>query len=1173
MIKRVQYYVRQFSLANLNENYELIATDDSNKEGISQSENFLFYQTYKKLKSLELENSNNENAKETEKNILKDIISIETGGGATKEMNERLEYILKNGVKLEDTKYLFLDVLLSGSQHKNVKQYFVNEKYYEALKEIITLNKIPKETVTAKFLTAVALMTTSCNLIDLDLENLDICIIEDIEYETEPREIVYNAEYKPTDEEKEEVSKMYEIIEYSHQCSVERAKAKERMAAKENNTIPHKKKDNGQYTESQWRKQGRRVKLDEIANPSSRHFVRKDTYKWYGYYKEEQTDPIPEDCNLDLIKVSRVTTGIDFVKAKKPIPINFADGTGIITGKLAKQIKSQLGEIHEGYQIRLPFIKSFSVVVPEFTVWIKSEYKNCCKQDEKGYYILDLFNKKHYIDKIDLIITKSCFKAFLEKSEECKNIQGCLFKDFDEYNEFLIKYDFDKLGIANYVHTPKSKYTEITYQHLLALNIDNPAILTAFASKEIALINKVLNVYNGTEELDEDNIKFILAFLNILRDINKKDENKEDSNNKFEDYAIQMISLNSQTIFDNHVRNKILQRIKILINKMRLGKILMPCNYYYATCHIPSLMNWIVNRDIDKFKKIVPQNRVFMGNMQGKCVAIRNPITAPSEVGLLEFGKDYCQYTENLKHIIQFGEGDYMMRMNLDFDGDKICLFDSKTNYRNMNFDFLHMYEDKTIGGIPALNYYKDKYDEALYKINSNVEEPIYLTDFIRKLPPQVNYNDKVTATPKEFTLENVVDFIINSDDKTGSITNKATQVSNRALAEKDYEKYEYEIMYGKYLQGLQIDASKSQLEVEIDDIYNFLYYKRAKFLYSNYGGNKNSYDNKITSPLDYFAEIIMEDYAEYVDELINTNTKIRKSSQVIINTTALLKNYNINFDYTNEYIKYLKPIYLEFKEKFQEINEKYENINKYSKSDESKELRKAKRKEYSDLFEATRDKVFALFNKKNKDNWKKAASLIANAVTTIAYGLSKTNSKEDKEWRWEDNYTFAWVFGDCLLYNLWINQSKENPYISVTFGDENSYDFKLLDNYFSVELLEDFIPQESIEEIKEFTISKKLLEKKESEEVKETIEIKSRHCMGLPSGLTTKDILENRLAKGSIYKLKENKGYIQIWDDEGFVIGITGDDVRNYLEKEIVITDISNIKNKSLDIDFKIVA
>ncbi|MBF8984740.1 hypothetical protein IZY60_14450 [Lutibacter sp. B2] len=282
----------------------------------------------------------------------------------------------------------------------------------------------------------------------------------------------------------------------------------------------------------------------------------------------------------------------------------------------------------------------------------------------------------------------------------------------------------------------------------------------------------------------------------------------------------------------------------------------MPCNYHFVTCHIPSLMNWIVYRKIEEFKAVVPRNRVFMGVRKGKCVAIRNPITAPSEVGLIQLEKDDCKYTKHLKHIVQFGEGDYMMRMNQDYDGDKLCLFNNDINYRNIDFNYLEMYkntiyqvEDKDC---PALEYFDLKYKEALDEINPNRDEAIYLTDFVHKLPCQVNY-----------------------DDKTGSITNKAIQVGNRALDESDYKKYEYEIMYAKYLQGLQIDVSKNMKEVIIDDVYSYSYNKKPQFLYYNYRGKKWRYDKNVSSALDSFAEIIMMEYLKHCTALINKNTII----------------------------------------------------------------------------------------------------------------------------------------------------------------------------------------------------------------------------------------------------------------------------------------------------------
>ncbi|AKL96167.1 hypothetical protein CACET_c27220 [Clostridium aceticum] len=1159
--KRKQYLINQFQLRDIkkceDKNEYSIKVKKEHKP-VQQSENFLFYMTYKITGRVPAADQSNP---------LNEIISITTGRGANADDKALLGKILNKGFFFKDKKYVFLDVSLSGSQHKTCKQYYVSEGIYKKLKERITLGKEPNITVPSKYLTAVALMTTSCNLFDIKdyIDQLDICVIDDLEYELENQHIVYNAPYKRTDEE--------EILYQSYMEALEAIKGYEKALAEgkklaKNKEIPKRKKSNKETekTINQWKEEGLRPKLEEAAKPISMVFA-KGIYKWIPCYTKQQCERIPEE--RFVFPVDKITTEVEFKEEIKNVPINFADGTALMDINFAEKLGMKLED--QGGQLRFPYCKAFFNIL-ELREWLKEEGVES---------ITDLFGNPHPVDGIDILMTKSCFKAFLEKGETDYK-DGCLFKDMDEYKDLIKNYDFDTFGIANYVHPPKSKYTKITYQMLLALKLKD-VYMPMFAQDECDMINKVIKIYSDTGDVNWDDVKYILAFLNMLKDekeeisFNEDDEDNEDheieanpilddeaeeidTNENWEEPIIQAIKINKNMVFDPYVRKKILQRIEHMINEMRLGKMYMPCNYYFATCHIPTLIHWAINRDTEIIKEMVPQNKVFMGKTKGMYVAMRNPVTSYSEVAKLEFIPDTCKWTEHLNHIIQFGEGLYMHRMNLDYDGDKICLFSIDRNYKEMEMTWLAWCKTIKVEDSNAYIYTHSKKEKDLNKINN--QGTVTLLDFLQEALPQVNYADKDTVEPVAFTKEAVVSFILHADDKTGQITDKATQVENRMMAERKTKKYQDAIRYGKYLQGLQIDASKSGLPVEICKSFQYNFRKKPTFLYYKSGGSKWKYDNQYESPLDWFAEKLLSKYEKWIGEQINKNTRKRKDGEILKNTLALLENPNLDYAVIKEYEAKLEPEFLRYKDKFKKINERYKTIDKYSKADENKEQRKLKRREYSDLNKKTRERIYKLCPN---------PSVVAQVAVNYAYKYSKENSKDKKDLRWQDNWNFAWMFPEGILYHLWLNQDEDK--IDVLGSDERChYDFNLLDHYYIVKDDMKIYKQEEIEEISDIEVLEEYLAKEPAND----LELTNVLCMGLDKGLTTDDIA-NRVYDGAVLQLKINDGYPQLWDATGKIIGIKHDILKQYEGSRIVIKkvyeDAKSTRTITVDCSIKAIA
>lgn len=1150
--RRKQYLIKQFSLSDIiNEN----STFSISSEGVAakQSENFLFHMIVK--------------MQNIESGELNDIISIKSGRNVLKEKKETLAGILNGGVTIGDKKYVFLDCSLSSSQHKQRKQYYINEQIYAKVMETITLGKKPALAVSSKYLTAVALMTTSCNLFNISdyIDNLDICVIPDLEYEIRGQKIVYKEDYHRTPEEEVQyqtyLKQLEEQREYQKALSDGKTKAEQKKISKR-----EKGNMSTEKTSASWEKEGFQPQKEQADKPVSRVWA-SNIRKWRPCYTREQCEPITEF----EFPVNRLTTGVDFIEDVKNVPINFADGTALMDESFAKRLSMSLTD--EGGQLRFPYCKAFFSII-KLREWLKAE---------GSVLITDIFGDARPSDKIDILMTKSCFKAFLEKSEPSTNTEGCLFQNMAEYKQLIKKYGFDLFGVANYVHVPHFKYTKITYQMLLALNIKGIDLMM-FAQDECEMINKAISIYSSNGQANWYDAHYLLAFLNMLHDEKNTDDNDQsedendvesddedvpadmddtenveltDTNAQWEEPVIQAIRLNKNMVFDPYVMKKILDRINYLINEMRLGKIYMPCNYYFATCHIPTLIDWAIHRDIKRINKMVPKEKAYMGTKSSLYVGMRNPVTSYSEATKISFEADTCKWTNHLRHVIQFGEGLFMPQMNMDYDGDKICLFSTEKDYKQAEVSWPVFYKGEMIlseDGKDEIDTYESIQESKQKRLEElNPQGKVTFADFVVKSLLQIDFADKATTEPVEFNKQAVIGFILNADDKTGQITDKTSQAENRLIAEQKLDKYEYAIRYGKYLQGLQIDASKSGLPVTISESFQYNYQRKPQFLRYRCGGKEYLYDQDYKSPLDWFAKDVLANYQKWVKEQINKNTHDRKEAQHIYNTTALLLSPNLNCDVVREYEKKLEPEYLTYRSEFKAIHAKYKMIDQYSKSDDAKERRKLKRQEYSDLNQKMREQIYQLCPNQ---------SVVAQVAVNYAYKYSKENSGDTKNLRWQDNWNFAWMFPEGLLYHLWLNQDEEK--IDVIRSDERSnYDLVLLDSYFTTSFVKRSYGHDEIKEIDGIDVPQEYL----AREPESALELKNVMCKGLNTGLTIDDISE-RLFVGAVLALVKVNGYTQLWDEKGKIIGINYESLEQYSGGRVVVQRIFNQKRRTVQID-----
>ena len=184
------------------------------------------------------------------------------------------------------------------------------------------------------------------------------------------------------------------------------------------------------------------------------------------YVVEEEKEYIDKNTGKKKIYIAK-----EVEEDYRDLKISPFDGCGCHEWEFTEQISAQLGLDYNaiGAQIRLPFIKGYSVYVP---------FRKILK--EWGYEtITDIYGNVHAIDEVDCIWNTSMFKGHKLFYETYG--AGA----WNVYGDTLKKYAY-KLGISKYSHHVKylNKYTRMNFQYLQCLDLWNPNYIDAFENKD-----------------------------------------------------------------------------------------------------------------------------------------------------------------------------------------------------------------------------------------------------------------------------------------------------------------------------------------------------------------------------------------------------------------------------------------------------------------------------------------------------------------------------------------------------------------------------------------------------------------------------------------------------------------------------------------------------------------
>jgi hypothetical protein len=870
------------------------------------------------------------------------------------------ERILRDGIYYKNEKYI--RSIKSPAMGRTQRTEFIKEKYYEALFNRISLGCSPALTNINKWESALGISRSTAMPIPYIPR---VVVIPDYEKD-EIIEDVWKIE--KCDEDSEQPKLVFTEKERQREYFKAKKELKpeqEQLLALE--PIPNKRidisydeckmvPDQSEFkTFSGWDKEHRRVKIEEISKP-----MRSAAYngKLSPCYSLEQTEEVP------IIEISETSIGLKRVEYL-PYPnknVQFFDGQGLMSFQFAERIQGHLGLNYapNAVQGRMPFIKGN---------FIRFDILNWLEEKEVSE-IVDVFNvPQPIIDQegraIDLILTKSCFKAW-HKYMEGKDKPECIFKNIAEYVQLLAEYQHNSFWVANYAKPSYQlkPYTPLTYQyiHALDLSYDDLRLLSK------PLMDVIKRVLYGKKDDQEGHwirdIAFTKAFLNMIAlhdepkdveddDNEPTDEEEQQDKEKFTDEILQAIDINPLMLHDGNVRNFIVKQAMQKVKDLMRGRIPVRGSYYYLTNDPIAFMEHAANKPV---VGVLKKNQAFMNRKLGTHALFRSPLTIYNEVGKLEFVKVHNPYIRHLDNVIVLNCKDLTLaRLGLgDVDGDTALCTD----------------------------------------------DPTILAAVIDS-PTIINEDDKKTAKPVANHIESIVQLELKSlHNLTGRCTNVNTFFQNLALEEGDLKSRVLENSCLKFLQGSIIDATKNGMDVEIPYVLDRFAIKMPYFFRFINGGTEDEYQFSTKTPFNQFC-CKVESYIK--DKFQEKDGKLDRQLLGIESTKQLLQDLGkVNHSRFLKGIAYFEPVYKEYNQEKQRINRLQKEFNQLKKWERDEDSRKAISAEYKALKDKYKAKCEALCP---------YPSILASIAVEIAYVNYGTHS-------------FPWLFTEGLMENLKRNEN-----------------------------------------------------------------------------------------------------------------------------------------------------
>lgn len=498
---------------------------------------------------------------------------------------------------------------------------------------------------------------------------------------------------------------------------------------------------------------------------------------------------------LNDIFIRYVTDNRRVAEGHTDIKLSPFDGCGCHEAGFMHTVSSRLKLDYNaaGVQVRMPFIKGYSVYVPFRKILREWNIE----------YITDIYGVRHHIDDIDCIWNTSMFKG-----------HSMFYKQYgsDAWNMYMAainKYSL-RLGISKYSHHIKDieLYTRMNFQYIQCLKLWNSNYIRCFedkAFKSYDILNPdndgdgIVSIARYTTDLFENIINgnkfYTYRFLGI----------RDTKNCKTDSRYNEAILINDIMLHDPAVRHYIHMKLSKAINEARTGKIY--CSGFYHT-GVGDMLAYLQYAAGLEPVGCLNAHELYSGCMpDGDCLSLRSPLVDPSEVNRVRIvhnditDKWFAHFKD--QDIVMFNAYDISapQQGGADFDGDIFLLCNDP-----------HIVQAKS-------------------------DKPIIL-----------DINDKATAQAKEYTAENLVEYeLMTRDNRIGDITNAATCIENRyATDEAVRSLYSDFASLLRIYQGKEIDFLKTGLRWHMGAGLKKYLRQLPYFLLFNYPKEMERYKNML---------------------------------------------------------------------------------------------------------------------------------------------------------------------------------------------------------------------------------------------------------------------------------------------------------------------------------------
>lgn len=578
----------------------------------------------------------------------------------------------------------------------------------------------------------------------------------------------------------------------------------------------------------------------------------------------------------------------------KDLKISPFDGCGCHEHGFMENVSAQLGLDYNviGTQVRLPFIKGYSVYVP---------FRQILK--EWGYeYITDIYGTKHPISMVDCIWNISMFKGHKIFKEKYDN------NAWTEYMNTVRKYKF-KLGISKYSHHVKhlNKYTRMNFQYLQCLDLWNQKYIDAYENKSVGDYDvldsnndgKIVTLAKYTTTLFEKIIKgdkfYTYKFMGIM------DTDGYEPESKYLEAAL----INDVVLKDPAVKQFIYRKLKKSIDEAKVGKIY--CSGFYHT-GVGDMIGYLQYAVGEEPVGCLGDREIYSGNFDcGDIISLRSPLVDPSEVNKVKIVRNdiinrWFGYLKD-QDVVMFNMYDVSLPQQggADCDGDIFLLCDE-----------------------PII-------------IDSKIDKKII-----------IDIEDKTTANPKSYTKENLIEYeIMTRDNRIGEITNVATSIENKYTDNPDIKKvYDNYSSILRVMQGHEIDFIKTGTRWQMNKGLRKYLKQLPYFLLYNYPAKLKTYrtlsekNRQIENKEDkvklnaYHSPSPMNELCDYICAWEKKNILWDNDVNNLIDTRCLIINNDLDLSdkkimkvcrkYVNQYAAEIKQHINLHREKSDDENHKF---------------------------------------------------------------------------------------------------------------------------------------------------------------------------------------------------------------------------------------------------------